>query len=175
MKITIDSNTVSYLREVIDNYSPSKDNSNLCIERLSMIRIRFYTGEKFFIIPTVRNELDNVVDIDNWLHHKIIIDMLDKRIWHLDNNIILKRKLYFHQYHKKDKDCQILAEAEAARMDILLTCDKDFINRLGEKADKVIIKTPSMFWSSLDIQPGSKPKLRPMYSNPLYRKRWWKL
>lgn len=175
MNISIDSNAVTYLKEVIDNYYPSRDISKLGIERLSMIRIRFYTGKRFYILPTVRNELYNIADIDNWLHHNIIIDMLDKRMWHFDEKIILERKTYFYKYHKKDNDCQILAEAEAARMDIFLSCDNDFISRLGEKANGVFITSPSMFWSSLTFQPGTKPELRPMSSNPLYRKRWWRI
>jgi hypothetical protein len=176
MNICIDSNTITYLFQAIDNYNPKNDNdTNLRNERVAMIRIRFYVGGRLRILPSVRDEINKIPDIDKWLHHIIIANWLDTRPCNLNSQQILIRKSYFYQSHNKDIDCQILAEAEGTKMDILLSYDNDFKKRLDQKANGVTIISPSDFVLSLNLQPGSKPKLRPIPPNPLYNKTWWKI
>jgi hypothetical protein len=174
--ICIDSNTITYLFQAVDNYNPLNDNdTNLRNERVAMIRIRFYIGGKLRILPSVRYELNKIPDIDKWLHHITIANWLDTRQYNINNQNILHRIIYFRQFHNKDLDCQILAEAEATKMNILLSYDNDFKKRLDQKANGVSIISPSDFFSSFNFQPCTPPKLRPDSSNPLSKKTWWRI
>jgi len=176
MNICIDSNTITYLFDAINNYNPNNDNdNNLRNERVAMIRIRFYVGGRLRILPSVRVEINKIPDIDKWLHHIIIANWLDTRPCNLNDQEILNRKTYFLQFHNKDLDCQILAEAEATRMKILLSCDNKFRERLDQKATGITIISPSEFFSSFKFQPGAQPKLRPLPSNPFYNLTWWRI
>ncbi len=175
MNICVDSNSVTYLLQAINNYSPENDDPILRDERIAMIRVLFYIERKLKIPPSVKEEINAIRDIDNWLHHKIIEEFLDMSDWGIDQQQLLNRKNYFKQYHNKDKDCQVLAEAELAGMNYLLSFDKEFVNNLCQRALGVRIATPSNFVSSFNLQPGSKPKIRPEASNPLFKQNWWKI
>jgi hypothetical protein len=176
MNISIDSNTITYLFQAIYNYNPRNDNdNNLRNELVAMIRIRFYVGGKLCILPSVRQEINKIPDIDKWLHHSIIANWLDTRQYKLNSQQIIIRKQYFLQFHHKDLDCQILAEAENSKMGFILSNDNKFKNRLNQKANGVTIISPSDFIYSLNFQPGALPKLRPDSSNPLYKETWWKI
>jgi hypothetical protein len=123
----------------------------------------------------MREEIDRIADIDTWLHHKAIEGWLDTRPYTFKEQQILNRTSYFYQCHNKHIDCKILAEAEAMGMNILLSHDNDFKRRLGQKAIEVIIISPSDFFLSLNLPPGTKPLLRPLSSSPLYGKTWWRI
>jgi predicted nucleic acid-binding protein len=43
------------------------------------------------------------------------------------------RKDYLLNYHRKQRDCMIIAEAEAANMDFLLTYDKKLLTNLLQR------------------------------------------
>jgi predicted nucleic acid-binding protein len=176
MNICIDSNTITYLFEAIDNYNPNNDkDDNLRNERIAMIRIRFYAVRRLHILPSVRSEIDKISNIDKWLKHKAIVGWLDTRPYNLSDKKILKRKSYFLQFHNQDMDCRILAEAEGTGMNILLSYDNDFKRKLKQKAKGVSIISPSDFFSSLNLAPGTAPLLRPDPSNPLYSEPWWRI
>jgi hypothetical protein len=176
MNVGIDSNTITYLFQAIDNYDPTQDNdTKLRNERTAMIRIRFYVGGKLRILPSVRYEIDKMPDIDKWLHHKAVEDWLDTRPYNLNDRQILSRKLYFLQFHRGAIDCRILAEAEATRMNFLLSLDNEFKKKLHQKAIGVTIISPSDFFTSFNFPSGTAPQLRPSISNPLFRENWWKI
>jgi hypothetical protein len=60
-------------------------------------------------------------------------------------------------------------------MNILLSCDKKFIKRLGALAKGVKIMRPTEYLKELNITPGTKPIWRPSPSNPLSKKTWWRI
>jgi predicted nucleic acid-binding protein len=176
-KISIDSNSHTYLIEAVcPDYEPEKDNSGLFEERRSMIRILLYRHQPFYVLPTVQEEYKRIKNL-NWKeeHEEFTnILLLDYR-GKLDNNKIAMRKKALLFYHNKEIDCQILAEAEAAGMDIILTCDQRFIKRLGSQTLNVKILKPTEYLEKLNIPPGTKPIWRPAPSNPLSKKKWWKI
>jgi hypothetical protein len=85
-----------------------------------------------------------------------------------------ERKKELLSYHSKNKDCQILTEAEFSGMSFLLTRDNNFIKRLSGVTSLSLLY-PSRFWEDLNFKPGSKPIYMPANSNPLIGKSWWKL
>jgi hypothetical protein len=175
--ISIDSNSHTCLIEAVcPDYDPEKDNSGLFEERRSMIRILLYNHQPFYVLPTVQTEYKRIKNL-NWMeeHEEFTKMLLLDYIQKLDNNRIAMRKKTFLYYHNKEMDCQILAEAEDARMDILLSCDKKFIKRLGSRALNVKIVKPTEYLQRLNISPGTRPIWRPAPSNPLSNKKWWQI
>jgi predicted nucleic acid-binding protein len=174
--VAIESNTLSYLAEaMLPGYDPKDDNPALAKERISMIRIFLYTGITYHVLPTVHKEYSRIVERKTRKEHQEIAEMLCFDHWEFDQAEIKLMKNRFLTHHNQENDCKILAEAEAAGMDILLSFDKRFINKLVKKTEKVKIMKPTDFWDLLNIQLGTKPKLCPSRSNPLSQKTWWQI
>jgi hypothetical protein len=177
-KISIDSNSLTYLLEAISiGYDPQNDNSSLRSERLAMIRIFLYRDMGFFyVLPSVKKEYLKITDNQWRKEHENLVQILLKNYpFTLDKNNLHKRIRELLLYHNSTKDCTILAEAEQSNMDILLTRDIDFIKRLSPYANNVNIVKASDYFKTLNIKPGSQPKLRPSESNPLSKKNWWRV
>jgi len=102
----------------------------------------------------VRYEISKIPDIDKWLHHTAIVDWLDYRQYNLNDHEILNRKTYFLKFHDRAFDCQILAEAESSKMNVLLTYDGDFKKNLDKKANGVSIISPLDFSLRLIFHQG---------------------
>ena len=84
------------------------------------------------------------------------------------------RKEVLLKTHPKEKDCTLLAEAEFAGINVLLTRDEQFRNRLTPISCVKII-FPSDFLESMNFQKNAEPIFCPQKSNPLSGKSWWKL
>jgi hypothetical protein len=176
-KIAIDSNSHTYLIEAVSpDYEPENDSSGLLEERKSMIRILLYKRQPFYVLPSVRKEYERIKDVI-WRHEheEIAKVLLLDHIGNIDDNNINTMKKLFIKYHNKELDCLILAEAEAANMNILLSCDKKFIKRFSLLSTNVRIMRPTEYLQGLNIAPGTKPIWRPHPSNPLSKKTWWKI
>ena len=176
MEVAIDSNALTYLVQAMEpNYDPANDNSLLSFERISMLRTFLYTGDPFYVLPQVRKEYNNIPRYE-WrsIHESTVGVLLEEIFIEEQDNAIQKRKEDFLFFHPKDKDCQILAEAEAMNMSSLLTRDNDFINKLSPHTTIQMVY-PSEFWNNLNIVSGAKPITFPLESNPLFGKSWWKI
>ncbi len=174
MSVALDANALTYLIEAMDpGYDPCSDDPALARERISMLRAYLYAGISFHVLPQVTSEYKCISKTD-WreLHDHITGALLTEVDWKLDCQTVNRRKAAFLSFHKKEKDCQVLAEAETANMAVLLTRDDKFIQRLSS-ATAVRMLYPSDFWQCQNIQPGSDPKREPSESNPLHGKSWW--
>jgi hypothetical protein len=116
-------------------YDPHKDQTTLGEERVSLLRILLYGGITYHVLPTVREEFSFINDEAWRREHEDITIVLCLDHWEFDLSKIEPRKQYFFNYHGEAKDCQILAEAEAAGMDVLLSCDK-FLQTTWEACQK---------------------------------------
>jgi len=176
MQVAIDSNALTYLIEAMDpNYDPSSDDPILAIERISMLRVFLYAGLPFYVLPQVRNEYKKIPNFD-WrdIHESTVGALLHEVLMELDYHDACQRKTELLSLHPKDKDCQILAEAELIEITSLLTRDDDFIKKLSS-CTRTRILYPSEFWKNLNVAPRSNPKYMPAESNPLFGKSWWKI
>ena len=176
MLVALDSNSLTYLIEAMDpHYDPCFDDSALAQERISMLRAHLYVGIVFHVLPQVTSEYKCISKTD-WreLHDHITGALLTEVDWNLDLQTMHRKKDLFMSLHKREKDCQVLAEAETANMTTLLTRDHKFIQRLAS-ATAVRMMYPSEFWRSQNVRAGSVPKWEPRESNPLYGKSWWRI
>lgn len=174
MKVGVDSNALTYLIEVVDPaYDPNLDKSGLSDDRISMLRIFFYGGYTYYVLPTVLDEFKQIEDTLKRNAHESFCQVLTEHgIWDFDRHQIGKRVQELLPYHNRKRDCQIVAEAELGGLDTLLTRDSNFLSRLTQKA-KLSLQSPHQFWKTLNIEPGSGRKISPHPSNPLVNKQWW--
>jgi hypothetical protein len=91
----------------------------------------------------------------------------------IDPDAISRRAQRFRHYHPKERDCMILAEAEAVQLALLLSFDFDFVDRLSGKCN-VRLMTPLDCWNLLGIPRGASPKTVPHPTNPLIDQSWWR-
>lgn len=174
--IGIDSNALTYLVQALaPGYDPEEDPSDLAEERRAMVRIYFYRDEPYYVLPSVEIEYNGIRNELIKEQHELIckILLLDHN-WEFDTSKLRDRKQELLAHHTEDKDCQIVAEAELAGLDVLLTCDARLKRCLASRTMNLEIISPKEFWDSLEVPHGAKPLLRPHSSNPLSHARWWK-
>jgi rRNA-processing protein FCF1 len=177
MNIAIDSNALTYLINAIDpDYDPLNDTPKNKKERQAMLRIFLYQGDPFHILPQVIKEYNDIPGYE-WrsLHESTTWALfMEFHIANQKHKIDQRRDEFLTIHKNKHKDCQLLAEAESASMDVLLTRDNNFKKNLSEIA-KIKIMYPSEYWESLNMQAGISPKIAPATSNPLFGKYWWQI
>jgi predicted nucleic acid-binding protein len=176
MNISIDSNALTYLIEAIDpNYDPLNDELSNYLQRVSMLRIFLYGGLRCGILPQVFKEMGDISE-HKWKEtHESTAGVLFHEVTPKCLELDLKqRKEELLKTHPKEKDCTLLAEAEFAGINVLLTRDVKFRNRLNPLSIVEII-FPSDYLDLLSIEKDTKPKFCPDKSNPLFGKSWWKI
>jgi predicted nucleic acid-binding protein len=173
--VGIDSNTLTLLIEAVDpSYDPCADSVQLAEEKKAILRIFLYKGIAYYVGPTVETEYRKIkVNEKYQAHVSFCNNLLLDGPWQLNSYSLSKRAQTFRGYHSGQKDCDILAEAEEMRLDVLLTNDNDFLKHLGCVSKSITIVRPSQFWVSLGVHKGTAPVWGPSNSNPLLQKTWW--
>lgn len=174
--LAVDSNCFTYLfQAMIAGYDPRDDSdSALAIEKSSMLKIFLYVGN-LYVLPDVKDEVKQIRDQSKLNGHLLLWGVLLRNIDNLDNNQVMQYAKQYAEFHGKQKDCRILAQAEVAGLDFLLTFDQSFFNNLKDKTQSVCLLKPSNYLERLNIPAGSRPKLIPDSLNPLSAMDWWKI
>ena len=174
-RISLDTNALTFFVNAISvGYDPSVDSPDVAREKIAIIKIFFYTGDLFFIVPTVEKEYNNIKDVvfkDD--HSEVHSVLMNDYLATPNKNDVKDRQDYYFGFHGKREDCRILAEAELAGYDVLLTYDKKLINRVKGKTISILLLMPSEYLAMLNIPSGARPVWAPHKTNPLSRKSWW--
>jgi predicted nucleic acid-binding protein len=72
---------------------------------------------------------------------------------------------------RREEDCRVVAEAELAEADALLTFDKTLQKNLGSHA-RLRLLAPLEYWTALAIPHRATPVREPDKSHPLYHADW---
>ena len=112
--------------------------------------------------PVLRAAL---MDIVRFHLHEVWIESYAQPAWKRRANELM-------EYHGKERDCLVVAEAEILGVDGLLTCDETLIQHLRHKA-KVDLIRPSDWWIRLGIQRGRRARTTPRPDNPLSQLKFW--
>lgn len=172
--IAIDSNCLSYLVDAM--YSCERPLDNLADQKIALLRTYLYRDEILFISSTVHSEYQKIKDALNKERHEGISDIVLDDVPESNPKAIEDRFYYYTNFHKgqkNKKDCRILAESELGGCRYLLTYDFKYLSRLKEKTETIKMKTPSEFWSLLNIPKGARPARTPSPTNPLSNQTWW--
>jgi len=175
-KIAFDSNALTYFVESFSReYDPSSDHSPLREERIALLRCFFYLDDVPFLLPEVGKEYQRIKSDDHKRLHAVTVSFqFNEVVWKLDEKSIDKLRREFFERHPKHSDCQILAEAEVAKMNILLSCDGDFLKKLAANTDKVCLLKPSLYWERLHLPKGCPIRIEPLEGHCLFGKDCWK-
>lgn len=151
----VDSNCLSFIIDALEGIEKPTD--SLAEQRIALARIFFYTGQTFFTMPTVKSEVENIRDsIRKAKHESWMMTHFGTLPIHIPEDAISQRAQRFKRFHSKERDCMLLAEAEAAQLEILLSFDFDFVDHLAGKSNVILMK-PLDCWNALSIPRGSPP------------------
>jgi len=181
--VAFDSNILSYFIKAIDLVDTDSEvqgtHSDLLKTKIALVRACFYSDrldEQFLIVPTAEYECQSE-DMckenreKHWVFARTIMHTIEKIPLRKCQEVKEKVR-YYLEYHNKEKDCRILAEAEVLNCNIVLTYDKGFYNNLKPHAS-IAIKKPIEYWESLGVPKGS-PFKRLGCSHPFSQETWWK-
>ncbi len=173
--IAIDSNALTFFVDAIEaDYDPARDRADLAAEKVAVLRIYFYTGEPYYVVPMVEKEYKDIVKrIKRTNHEEVHAVLMLDFVHEIEENDIKQRADFYFRFHPYAMDCRILAEAELGGIEILLTFDSKLINRLKQNTKRIKLMRPSEFWHSLNMPSGARPVVAPHRTNPLSRKTWW--
>lgn len=174
--VALDSNALTYLLDAIsEGYLPHADPDSISAERSAMFRLFCYGGCPLWVSPTVRTEYLRITAPakrelhDRWARYQledveptVAAFLVDARATDLNN------------YHDDLDDCHIVAEAEAAGAEILVTSDGDLIANLSPHSRITILRASELL-ASLAIAQGTTPTWIPAEGNPLSGQTWWRI
>jgi hypothetical protein len=174
--IALDANCLTYLYEAMEvGYDPLQDRDKvLANEKAAMMKIFLYVGN-LYVLPCVKTEVKQIRQQLPLNGHLRLGDCLLREISNLDDNLVTQRMNQYLNLHSRRKDCRILAEAEIANLDFLLTFDRGFLAHLQNNTICVCLLSPATYLSRLNLPVGSKPKTTPSSQNPLSSMNWWKI
>jgi len=171
--IGLDTNCVTFLVEAMSPGTATSKSKTLDDQRLALFRTFLYQKELFRLLPAVEAECQEIGDAEKKRIHYLVyvvnmIDVLNIKQKHVES---LQTK--FLRDHSSEKDCRILAEAEAGGLQGLVSFDSDFRKRLNGKSP-VAIMSPTEYWDSLGILKGSTPNRVPDPTNPMASATFWR-
>lgn len=174
--VALDSDVTTFLMQAnTAGYDPKGDtDAKVALEREAAFRV-FLHAERIFALPTVNEQVARIPDADFRDLHKgfYLVHLEEPR---LDASTVAARAQELGQYHKggaAKEDCQIVAEAELAGADVLLTFDGLLRKRLGLHA-RLRLLAPSEYWIALAVPRGATPAREPEMSHPLSDATWWR-
>ena len=172
VEMAIDSQCLSYWLDALTKVE--KPIGELSSEKIALVRVWFYTEGTFSATETVIDECLKIKNPNHRKQHKSFIKTLLLEPRNMDEAKIKERTNELSQYHLGMADCRILAEVEDIGLDVLLTYDTKFIDRLAHQSRSVRVQRPSEYWDDLGISRGAKPFTVPHHTNPLSNESWWR-
>ena len=175
--VGVDSNALTYLVQAMSgDYNPSQDSTRLAPERVAMLRIYLYSEPPLCVTPAVKNECLRISDAGERDFHAAVAEivLLDGP-WSIDSMARDARVKQLLADHPRPADCQILAEAEEAGFNRVLTLDGEFVRNLSGRCRRTVLSQPSSHWRNLAIPPGTRPVRFPASGNPLADQDWWRI
>lgn len=170
----IDTMVVDYLVQAMSaGYNPVADH-DLTLAKERVAAFRLFLWDSLMILPTVLKQIEATGDASRRqkLENLVIIHLLEAQVPVEAVLGIETRAKALAKYHSDINDCRIIAEAEYAQAEVLLSFDHRLIRRLC-KYTHIPLGTPSEYWDRLAIPRGTPPKWTPVSRNPLSREKWW--
>ena len=181
----MDSNVLTYLvQSSRRNYYPTADRQNLGlkVQKQTIYWLSRYL-DGIYVPPTVRSEVEKIIHYRRRKSHQSLLENLLVDILPKQCVGCTERAAYFSQFHtsksqkeaaRRLKDCHVLAEAESAGIQVLLSFDGNFIKNLEEHVALIRLERPSALWARLGIPPGTLSRWAPAPDNPTKSQRWRK-
>jgi hypothetical protein len=173
--VAFDSNVLTYFLDGNrGNYRLAPEDP-IADQRVAAVRLFLYCTP--FIVPTVRQEAESILDPLKLEEHVRFIDGSFGELIPDDaqETSIGRRAAELLLHHPKGPgDCRIVAEVEVDEdIPVLVTFDarlkKDLAPHVG-----IRIESPTECWASFNIPRGTPPKWSPAAGHPLANENWWR-
>jgi hypothetical protein len=141
-------------------------------ESVAAARIYFYITNPL-ITPTVAAEVEqaNELLLSNWKNYHFEEFAAPDDFYRGCVKGMAERYI---DYHPDPRDCRIVAEAECARVEALLTLNADLIRGLSGRSEVISVIRPSGYWKRARVSAGSAGRIAPPAGNPLAGTDWWR-
>lgn len=163
MRLTLDA--------LAPGYDPACDTSGFAEERVALLRCFLYGTCIYHLVPCVTRLLLDREDRDGDAAERGTIFLLSNGSWRLGEAGVERRVRELREEHANEFSCQVVAEAETARLAVVLTCDPCLATDL-EAHTNVKLLRPVDFWTKLKLPSGSPALWFPV--NHLAAKTWWR-
>ena len=140
-------------------------------ESVSAVRIYFYVTNPL-ITPTIAAEVEEAKEpaLSNWEAYHF------QRVAAEDDffrGCVKGMAERYVDYHPDPRDCRVVAEAECAKVEALLTLNRELIRGLGGKSESINVVRPLEYWKKARVPHGSPPRTTPAEGSPLATATWW--
>jgi hypothetical protein len=139
-------------------------------ETIAVVRVYFYITNPL-LTPTVAAEVEqeNEGRLSNWKSYHF-----EEVAAHDDfyRGCVKGMAERYIDYHPDPRDCRVVAEAECAKVEALLTMNADLVRGLSGRSEVISVVSPSAYWTAVRVAPGSPPRTPPAEGNPLAGADW---
>jgi hypothetical protein len=167
-RVALDKDVVKLLVDALNwDAGPEPD-----AESIAAARIYFYITNPL-ITPSVATEIGQTTDpmLANWKNcHFEEISAADDFFLGCVKGMAER----YIDYHPDPRDCRVLAEAECAKVEVLLTLNRELIRGLGGRSEAISVLRPSEFWRRAKVPHGIGPRTTPATGNRLAAADWWR-
>lgn len=169
--VFVDSNCLTFVVDAV--WGVARPTVEPVEEKIALFRSYVYAVSTLWAGPTVEHEFERMKDEEKKVRHRAATNSLFGIRRPDDIEAAARRAQTLSQYHDDPDDCLVVAEAEGAFGEVLLTFDGDLIKRLGQHS-RIPIMRPTEFWEALAIPRGAQPRTVPRFDNPLAAQGWWR-
>jgi predicted nucleic acid-binding protein len=173
--VAVDSNMLTYLHDATSpSFNPDLDpDRDLVAQKLALVRTLFYWDGTLRLVPTVTAEYQRIKESVRRESHDVFAMVLFDEVVDLDDQRVEGLKQHYLKFHSDSDDCGIVAEAELAGTDVLLTYDEGLRRHLNSQLNSLRLMDAQQFWNGLGIPRGAPPHVLPKHGNPLLERTWW--
>lgn len=141
-------------------------------EAVAVVRVYFYITNPL-VTPTVAAEVEqqNERRLSNWksYHFEEIAAPED-----FYRGCVKGMAERYIDYHPDPRDCRVVAEAECAKVEALLTLNADLLRGLSGRTEVISVVRPSEYWQAAQVPRATSPRTPPAPGNPLLGADWWR-
>jgi hypothetical protein len=141
-------------------------------ESVAAVRIYFYVTNPL-VTPTVAGEIEesNNLLVSNWKNYHFEEIAAPDDFYRGCVKGMAERYI---DYHPDPRDCRVVAEAECAKVEALLTLNGELVRGLSGRSEVISVVSPSEYWKAARVPAGTALRHPPAEGNPLQSADWWR-
>jgi hypothetical protein len=173
--LAIDWRVLNFLQlSMTPGYNPAADNSDDAAERVAILRCCICAACFYLILPSLMAEIEGLPIVESDIYGRIPCLQTSCPKWDPAPETVEQRTKELLIHHVNEKNCRLVAEAERAQVEALLTSDRDLIRDLRGRC-AVSLARPGDFWRSLGIPKDAMPVWVPSIHSYLGEHSWWRV
>jgi hypothetical protein len=141
-------------------------------ESVAGVRIYFYITDPL-ITPTVAAEVEEEIHGLRAIWKKYHVRQIESADDFYRGCVKGMAERYL-DYHPDPRDCHVVAEAECAKVEALVTLSDDLLRGLGGRSEVISVVRPSEYWHNARVPHGAHPRIEPAPVGPVVEASWWR-